>query len=221
MLSRNSSTCSRSRPAKAGFARERSSSTPMTCGPASSRFVKEQGGRGELAQAIEQAITDAGMKPVNLGRLPTPALTSYALTHGKGSMMITGSHIPFERNGYKTNSAKGELLKKDEAPINAARRGGCARESTNSRPTCRCSTARAHSRAGRGRYARSGPTRPKPTSAATPISWPEIRSRVCDCSPISTRPLGATCWWTSCAAGAEVFPAGRLRDVCSHRYRSD
>jgi phosphomannomutase len=33
-------------------------------------------------------------------------------------MMITGSHIPFERNGYKTNSAKGELLKNDEAPIN-------------------------------------------------------------------------------------------------------
>ena len=34
-------------------------------------------------------------------------------------MMITGSHIPFERNGYKTNSAKGELLKQDETPINA------------------------------------------------------------------------------------------------------
>lgn len=87
--------------------------------PSSSRFVPEQGGRGELAQAIDRAIQDAGMKPVNLGRLPTPALTGYALQRGKGSMMITGSHIPFERNGYKTNSAQGELLKKDEAPINA------------------------------------------------------------------------------------------------------
>ena len=71
-----------------------------------------------IAQAIERAIRDDGMTPVNLGRVPTPALTSYAIERGKGSMMITGSHIPFERNGYKTNTAKGELLKTDEAPIN-------------------------------------------------------------------------------------------------------
>lgn len=86
--------------------------------PSSTGFVPEQGGRGELAQAIERAIRDAGLKPVNLGALPTPALTAHALHHGAGSMMITGSHIPFDRNGYKTNSAKGELLKTDEAPIN-------------------------------------------------------------------------------------------------------
>lgn len=71
-----------------------------------------------IAQAIERAIRDAGMTPVNLGRIPTPALTSYAIERGKGSMMITGSHIPFERNGYKCNTARGELLKTDEAPIN-------------------------------------------------------------------------------------------------------
>ena len=87
--------------------------------PSSSGFVAEQQGRGGLAQAVERAISDAGMKPVNLGRIPTPALTYFALQRGRGSMMITGSHIPFERNGYKTNSAKGELLKHDEAPINA------------------------------------------------------------------------------------------------------
>jgi phosphomannomutase len=34
-------------------------------------------------------------------------------------MMITGSHIPFDRNGYKANSSKGELLKEQEGPINA------------------------------------------------------------------------------------------------------
>src|SRR2546423_6019254 len=87
--------------------------------PSSSRFVPEQEGRGEIAQAIARAIRDAGMQPVNLGRIPTPALTFYALQRGKGSIMVTGSHIPFDRNGYKTNSAKGELLKKDEAPIDA------------------------------------------------------------------------------------------------------
>ncbi len=80
-------------------------------------FVPSQGDRGELAQAIEQAIRDAGLVPVNLGEIPTPALTAFALSKGCGSIMVTGSHIPFERNGYKTNSAHGELLKDDEAPI--------------------------------------------------------------------------------------------------------
>jgi phosphomannomutase len=87
--------------------------------PSSTRFVAEQGGRGEIAQAIQTAVGDGGMKPVNLGLLPTPALTFYALRRQRGSMMVTGSHIPFDRNGYKTNSAKGELLKKDEPPIAA------------------------------------------------------------------------------------------------------
>ena len=87
--------------------------------PSSSRFVPEEQGRGEIAQAIERAIRDAGMHPVNLGMIPTPALTSYAIEHSCGSMMITGSHIPFDRNGYKTNTSRGELLKTHEAPINA------------------------------------------------------------------------------------------------------
>jgi phosphomannomutase len=86
--------------------------------PSSTRFVPEQEGRGELAQAIQQAIRDTGLQPVYLGELPTPALTSYALARSKGSIMVTGSHIPFDRNGYKTNSARGELLKKDETPVN-------------------------------------------------------------------------------------------------------
>ena len=86
--------------------------------PSSSEFVRQEQGRGEIAQAIVAAITDAGMKAVNLGRIPTPALASYALTRGKGSIMVTGSHIPFDRNGYKTNSSRGELLKEQEAPIN-------------------------------------------------------------------------------------------------------
>jgi len=86
--------------------------------PSSSRFVGKEQSRGGIAQAVERAISDAGMKPVNLGRIPTPALASYALERGKGSIMVTGSHIPFDRNGYKTYSAKGELLKADEAPIN-------------------------------------------------------------------------------------------------------
>ncbi len=85
--------------------------------PSSRSFVAEERGRGELAQAVERAIRDSGMKPVNLGRLPTPAVACHAFERGKGSMMVTGSHIPAAYNGYKTNRANGELRKRDEAPI--------------------------------------------------------------------------------------------------------
>ena len=86
--------------------------------PSSDSFVPELNGRGEIAQAIVAAIRDAGMRAINLGQIPTPALTCYAVARRKGSTMVTGSHIPFDRNGYKTNSSKGELLKEQEEPIN-------------------------------------------------------------------------------------------------------
>lgn len=85
--------------------------------PSSTRFVPDQADRGEIAQAVAAAISDAGLEPVNLGAVPVPALASYALSHKRGCIMVTGSHIPFDLNGYKTYSAKGELRKKDEAPI--------------------------------------------------------------------------------------------------------
>lgn len=88
--------------------------------PSSTQFVADQGGRGEIAQTIHRAIRDAGMQPVNLGLLPTPALACYALREHKGSIMVTGSHIPFDRNGYKLNTSRGELLKEHEGPINEA-----------------------------------------------------------------------------------------------------
>jgi phosphomannomutase len=86
--------------------------------PSSSQLVDLPPVRGQLAQAAECAIRAAGMQPVNLGSIPTPALTCYAVSRGKGSLMVTGSHIPFDRNGYKLNTAAGELLKQHEDPIN-------------------------------------------------------------------------------------------------------
>ncbi|KAL2793381.1 hypothetical protein BJX66DRAFT_306058 [Aspergillus keveii] len=88
--------------------------------PSSTAYVESEYGRGGLCQAVEQALKDAGMHAINLGAIPTPALTYFALEHGKGSIMVTGSHIPFDRNGYKLNTSKGELLKEHEQPINAA-----------------------------------------------------------------------------------------------------
>src|SRR5258708_36967826 len=42
----------------------------------------------------------------------------YATRGRCGSIMVTGSHIPFDRNGYKLNTSRGELLKEHEGPIN-------------------------------------------------------------------------------------------------------
>jgi phosphomannomutase len=83
----------------------------------STAFVPQYRGRGELAQTAIEAVEDAGLRPVLLGALPTPALTAYALWQGSASIMLTGSHIPFDRNGYKLNTAAGELMKSHEPLI--------------------------------------------------------------------------------------------------------
>ncbi|MHC4414684.1 MAG: mannose-6-phosphate isomerase, class I [Planctomycetota bacterium] len=70
-----------------------------------------------IMRAVARAIEGAGLRVDNLGRLPTPALTHYAMRHGRASVMITGSHIPFDRNGIKFNKTSGEVLKADEAGI--------------------------------------------------------------------------------------------------------
>ncbi|HEY0794433.1 MAG TPA: hypothetical protein VGD64_01515 [Acidisarcina sp.] len=100
--------------------------------PSSTQYVAEEQGRGEIAQAIVCALTDGGMKAINLGCIPTPALTSFAISKGKGSIMVTGSHIPFDRNGYKTNTSRGELLKHHEGPI--GRKVGEVRERLYGQP---------------------------------------------------------------------------------------
>jgi len=100
--------------------------------PSSTAFVEGENRRGEICQAVERALKDAGMRPVNLGAIPTPALACYAFSRRKGSIMVTGSHIPFDRNGYKLNTSRGELLKEQEDPINQAVRR--VRERLNAQP---------------------------------------------------------------------------------------
>ena len=70
-----------------------------------------------IAHAVVHAICDAELRPVNLGCIPTPALACYGWSRGRASVMVTGSHIPFDRNGYKLNTTSRELLKSDEAHI--------------------------------------------------------------------------------------------------------
>ncbi|HSF18382.1 MAG TPA: mannose-6-phosphate isomerase, class I [Vicinamibacteria bacterium] len=73
-----------------------------------------------IVEAVARALVDAGFKVENLGTIPTPALTCYAIQRGRAHIMITGSHIPFDRNGIKFGKPSGEVLKEDEALILAA-----------------------------------------------------------------------------------------------------
>ena len=84
--------------------------------PSSSELASQEQGRGELAQAVVTAIEDAGMQAVNLGRIPTPALASYALSRNQGSIMVTGSHIPFDAMDTRPTAAGGNCSSNRKRP---------------------------------------------------------------------------------------------------------
>ncbi|GFO71083.1 phosphomannomutase [Bathymodiolus japonicus methanotrophic gill symbiont] len=70
-----------------------------------------------IMNAVASAVVDAGYQPVNCGLLATPALTLYGISQGIATIMVTGSHIPDDRNGIKFNKPEGEVLKQDEHGI--------------------------------------------------------------------------------------------------------
>ncbi|MBN8949696.1 MULTISPECIES: phosphomannomutase [unclassified Rhizobium] len=63
------------------------------------------------------ALKRAGLTPIDCGTLPTPALALYGLQLKAASLMITGSHIPADRNGIKFYRPDGEIDKRDEVAI--------------------------------------------------------------------------------------------------------
>jgi phosphomannomutase len=73
-----------------------------------------------ILRAVSRAVQEAGFGAEYLGRVPTPALTYAAMSRRRASVMVTGSHIPFDRNGIKFNRPTGEVLKTDEPGILAA-----------------------------------------------------------------------------------------------------
>lgn len=70
--------------------------------------------------AVIAAIEDKGYMAVYCGLIPTPALANFGLNRQSPSIMVTGSHIPADRNGIKFYKLGGEILKSDEAAIKAA-----------------------------------------------------------------------------------------------------
>jgi len=73
-----------------------------------------------IARACGAAIVQSGCQVDFCGVLPTPALALHALTQQIPAIMVTGSHIPFDRNGIKFYRADGEISKNDEAAMTAA-----------------------------------------------------------------------------------------------------
>jgi phosphomannomutase len=67
--------------------------------------------------AVYRAITESGYNPVNCGFIPSPAVAFLGLKRDIATIMVTGSHIPDDRNGIKFNRPDGEILKQDEAGI--------------------------------------------------------------------------------------------------------
>jgi phosphomannomutase len=70
-----------------------------------------------IMAAVGKAVSDCGHIPVNCGKIPSPAVALKGLTDKIPAIMVTGSHIPAERNGIKFNKSAGEILKFDEEGI--------------------------------------------------------------------------------------------------------
>ena len=79
---------------------------------------------GDLRESTERimkssakAAADMGVTVINGGRVPSPALANYGISHELPTIMVTGSHIPSDRNGIKFTLPSGEISKEDESGI--------------------------------------------------------------------------------------------------------
>jgi phosphomannomutase len=72
-----------------------------------------------IMEAVFRGIESLGYQVLNGGKVPSPAVALCGLERGIPSIMVTGSHIPDDRNGIKFNKPTGEILKDDEAGMMA------------------------------------------------------------------------------------------------------
>ncbi|SDY48520.1 phosphomannomutase [Jannaschia faecimaris] len=70
-----------------------------------------------IAEAVIAAVRSLGLVAVREGVLPTPALALASMEAGAAAVMVTGSHIPADRNGLKFYVPTGEISKADEGAI--------------------------------------------------------------------------------------------------------
>ena len=110
--------------------------TDQVCYAYTSAFIQYLEAQGELKQgmsvaiagdlrsstdrimrSVGKAIVDKGYAVRNMGKIPSPAIALYGIQHKIPAIMVTGSHIPDDRNGIKYNKPTGEILKTDEQGI--------------------------------------------------------------------------------------------------------
>lgn len=70
-----------------------------------------------MAAACTGAAQALGIEVDYYGVLPTPALAYQSMQDKVPAIMVTGSHIPFDRNGLKFYRPTGEITKADEHAI--------------------------------------------------------------------------------------------------------
>jgi phosphomannomutase len=70
-----------------------------------------------IAAIAMGALSREGLVPLDCGTLPTPALALLAMKRNAACLMVTGSHIPADRNGIKFYRPDGEIDKADELAI--------------------------------------------------------------------------------------------------------
>ena len=70
-----------------------------------------------IGASVASALAGLGVAVLDCGELPTPALALEAMRRELPAIMVTGSHIPADRNGLKFYRADGEIDKADEAGI--------------------------------------------------------------------------------------------------------
>ena len=74
-----------------------------------------------IADMVVAVVRAAGVVPIIVGAVPTPALALAAQARNCGAIMVTGGHISADRNGLKFYTTTGEITKRDEEMILAAR----------------------------------------------------------------------------------------------------
>ena len=72
-----------------------------------------------IMRACAYAVIEAGLSLDYVGFAPTPTLAYHSINKRAGAVMVTGSHIPDDRNGIKFYMPNGEILKSDEQEISA------------------------------------------------------------------------------------------------------
>ena len=70
-----------------------------------------------MAQSCAAVISQFDIEVIYYGVVPTPALAYVAKEKAIPAIMVTGSHIPFDRNGLKFYRPDGEISKADEQVI--------------------------------------------------------------------------------------------------------